>query len=66
MIHIKYLNNTILPITLKVNNIILIFIKRRFVNILAKKTRGFVLKKKENIGIIKIYYQNVLLLVIIY
>ena len=45
---------------------ILVFIEKKFVNILAKSTIQFVLEKKENIRIIKIYHFNALPIVKIY
>ncbi len=43
-----------------------IFIGKRFVNVSAKNTAQFILEKRENVEIMKIYHLNALLMVIIY
>lgn len=64
--HVKDPDNAIQLTVLKIDNVILVLIRRRFVNVSAKNSVQFVLGKKETVGIIKIYHLNTLLIVIIY
>ena len=63
--HAKDLDNAVQPIDLKIDNVMLVFIGK-FVNVAAKKTAQCMLEKKENMGIVKTYHLNALLMVIIY
>ena len=66
MTHVKDLDNAVQPIVLKIDDVMLLFIRRKFVNMSAKDTTQCVLEKRENVGIVKIYHLNTLLMVIIY
>lgn len=66
MIHIKDLDTTINLIVLKIDNVILLFIKKKFINMSIKNTTQYVLKKRENMAIVKTYHLNTLLIIIIY
>lgn len=52
IIHAKYLNNAIQPTILKMNNMMFVFIRRRFVNLLTKNTMQYILEKRENVRIV--------------
>ena len=64
--HAKDLDNAVKPIVLKIDNVILLFIERKFVNVSAKNTAQCVLEKRENVGIVKTYHLNALVMIIIY
>lgn len=66
MTYTKDFNNAVLSTILKIDNVILVFIEKRFVNMLVKNTTQFEFRKRENIEIVKIYHLNILLIVIIY
>lgn len=66
IIYTKNFNNIVQPIVLKIDNVMFLFIKRKFINMLAKNTAKYILEKKKNIGIMKTYYLNILPIVIIY
>lgn len=66
MIYAKNFNNVVEPTILKIDNMIFIFIKKKFVNMSIKSIVKFVLEKRKNLKIKKIYYLNVLLMLIIY
>ncbi len=62
MIYIKYLDNVVQPTILKMNNMIFMFIGKRFVNLPTKNTMQYIFEKRENVRIIKIYYLKKLLI----
>lgn len=64
--HEKDLDNAIQLIILKIDDVILVFTKKKFVNLSAKHTIQCILEKRKNIRIVKTYYLNTLLIIIIY
>lgn len=66
MTHAKDLNNAVQPIVLKINNVMLVFIRKKFVYMSAKNIAQYMLEKKENVEIVKTYHLNALLIMIIY
>lgn len=62
----KNLNISIELIILNNENIICVFIKKKFINKSAKNVVQYVLERKKNKEIMKIYHLNILLMVIIY
>ncbi len=66
MIQIKDFNNAVQPTVQKIDNMILMFIRKKFVNVSAKNTAQCILEKRENVGIMKTYHLYILLMVIIY
>lgn len=66
MTHVKDFNNLVLPLVLKIDNVMLVFIGKRFFNVLSKNIMQFMLEKRENVEIVKINHLNILLMIIIY
>lgn len=62
--YVKFFDNIIYLIILKTNNVIYIYVEKKFIDILARNIVQFVQPKKENMGIVKNYLLNILIIII--
>lgn len=62
--YVKFFDNIIYLIILKTNNVIYIYVEKKIIDILARNIAQFVQPKKENMGIVKNYLLNILIIII--
>lgn len=59
MTHANFLANAVLPFVQKQENVMHVYIEKKFTSVFLKNTMQFAQLKKENVEIIKIYLLNI-------